>query len=574
MDLGLWRVPENLRIDRVVIEERAAIITLATTGDTARCPVCRHPSSKTHRYSMRSLADLPSGDLPVTLRVRTRHFHCQNPCCSRKLFSERLDIARAYARRTERLRLALLEIGFALGGEAGSRLAGELRMPISGDTLLNLMRTAPSPEVEGPKVLGVDDWAWRKRHRYGTILVDLEHHRPIDLLPDASVESFTHWLSQHPGVEVISRDRGAIYADGASRGAPGAVQVADRWHLTKNLGDALEELFNRNRSHLPEIGRITAGNASQAGGILSGLGRWDLESGTSPLAASPEQKAKQKSRREERLQRYRRLMELRERGATIKDAARSVGIGERTANRWIAAAGFPERRVRRRSYRELDEHEEYIRKRWEEGCHNRTQIWREVCEQGYSGPKHSIYRYILRLRKGLLATTRDPAPKLHILRASEPQLAPRRASWLLLRDEDALDDAQREQLAELLRVCPDASIAHQLTRRFLRMLRERKSGDLDRWLGEARGSGPSELESFAEGVRRDYAAVRAALSLPHSNGQTEGQVNRLKLIKRQGYGRAGFELLRCRVLHPSRRLHPTLASESEAERCGLCASRF
>lgn len=222
-------------------------------------------------------------------------------------------------------------------------------------------------------------------------------------------------------------------------------------------------------------------------------------------------------------------------------------MSERTANRWITAGGYPERRVRRRTYRELDEHEGYIRERWREGCRNRTQIWREVCERGYTGPRHPMYRYIKRLEAGLLVTTRHSPPPSHPSDTARTP-SPRRAAWLLLRGEEELDEAQRDTLRKLLTAPSDANAAYPLVRDFLPMLRERKGEELEAWLDRARSSGVREIESFAVGLRRDEAVVRAGLTLPYSNGQTEGQVNRLKLIKRQGYGRANLDLLRQRVL--------------------------
>ena len=207
----------------------------------AACPLCGRRSRRVHSRYWRTLADRPWNGRPVVLRLLVRRFRCGNTDCPRRIFTERLpELVAPQARRTMRLGQDQQEVGFAVGARPGARLAGRLGMPLSARTLLRLLHTAPCPERPNPRVLGMDEWAWRRGRRYGTILVDLERSQPVDLLPDRDADSVARWLRAHPGVEVVSRDRSRLYADGIGRGAPGAKQVVDRWHVLRNLGETLE----------------------------------------------------------------------------------------------------------------------------------------------------------------------------------------------------------------------------------------------------------------------------------------------------------------------------------------------
>jgi transposase len=460
--------------------------------------------------------------------VRVRRLRCANPACPRAIFAERLpEVAAPKARRTVRLSEAQTSVGLALGGEPGSRLAARLAMPVSGDTLLRLVRAAGAAPRTPPRVLGVDDWAWRRGQRYGTILCDLERNRVVDLLPDRSAAALAGWLERHPGVEVIARDRAGAYADGARQGAPEAAQVADRWHLLRNMGEALRQVVDRHQA------RVRA--ALEAAPLAGGAGT-DVIPAPIPVPPASRLERDRRDRLAARGVRFDRVLELRGRGLTLDGIAAETGLSRSTVKRWLRRGSVPTwRKPRRASI--LDAHRDYLERRWREGCRNASALWRELRARGFAGRPGVVGQWAARVRRGEDAAGRRPSP---------PRVpSGRRLARLLTTGPVELGVSDR-RVVELARAAaPELAEAADLAVAFAGMVRGKEGGRLDGWLDAAAASG---LAPFVRGLRQDLPAVRAALALPWSTSPVEGQINRLKTIKRTMYGRAGFELLRQRVL--------------------------
>jgi transposase len=521
----------GLRLLDSTIGDDGITLTLGARRRTAACPRCGRRARRRQSHYTRRVADLPIAGRRVALSLRVWRFFCRNRRCTRAIFAERFtDLVPAYGRRTVAQRKHLQELGCTAGGSVGARLARLLGLPASRDTVLRLVRAMPAPEAKTPRVLGVDDWATRRGCSYGTILVDEEARRPIALLADRTADTFAAWLAAHPGVEVITRDRAAAYADGATRGAPAAVQVADRFHLVKNLGEALLQVVMVQRSQLAEV--VLPAAATDTGSL------------TVTIVASPRADP---ARRARRLVCYEQVVALRALGWTHAAIADKIQISQRTILRWLAAGSFPERKPRRRPPSAFAAYADYLTQRWAEGCHNATQLWREVCAQGYGGPKAGIWTLAQRLRCGEEAI--PPGTSALAASTAEPALTPGRVVVLMLQHaEDRSVDDQR-LLSAVQQACTAVKQAATLCERLLTAIRDRLPEALSAWLSDASGCGLTALERFAHGLQRDLAAVRAACSLPYSNGQAEGQITRLKLIKRSMYGRAKLDLLERRVLY-------------------------
>jgi transposase len=427
-------------------------------------------------------------------------------------------------------------IGFSDGGEAGARLTAKLGMPTSPDTLLRLINSAPEIEATCPRVLGVDDWAIRKRHTYGTILVDLERHQVVDLLPDRKPETLANWLSEHPGVEIISRDRGQEYIGGIAQGAPQVIQIADRFHLLQNLLEVVERLFKR----IPNELRLAA---AQCSGFRKE--ETESESSGSVKKGDDDTDAFQESEKPEktyRQMRFEEVKKLQAQGCNRREIARRLGIDRRTVSKYFHLDAPPRRSLQNSSASKVLPHLDYLRKRWDEGCHNLKELLSEIQGRGFTGSYASLYRAVHgRLGVGNLKTSKALTSKPIVF-------SPRQAAWVGLRPEESLRDQQIAFRQALCEVSEVASKACQLAQSFREMIEDRQSDKLEKWLQKAESSEIEEFERFADSLRVDYAAVKAALTYSWSNGQVEGQVNRLKLIKRQMYGRANFELLRKRIL--------------------------
>jgi transposase len=325
-------IPEGLLVEQVLPGPDRVAILSRPKSSTSVCPLCGVASAQVHSHYQRILADLPWQGHIAALHVRARRFRCATHGCPRRIFTERLpEVALPRARRTERLADVQRHIGLALGGEAGSRLARRLTMPVGATTLLAMLRRgAPETPAQAPRVLGVDDWAWRRGRRYGTILVDLEGHRVVDLLPDRRADTLIAWLEAHPGAEVISRDRGGTYADAARRGAPNAVQVCDRWHLLENCSDALLDAVRRRRR---EVRSAAQQDTAEAATTLM------------PPLTSAERRHWERWRRQRDV--YDEVMRLSREGMSIKEIVRRLSIGRNTARRWLRGAAPDPFRPRR-----------------------------------------------------------------------------------------------------------------------------------------------------------------------------------------------------------------------------------
>ena len=508
------------------------------------CPACGRRSRRVHSHYTRSPADLPVTERRVRLHLLVRRFRCLNPCCERRTFAEAFpNLVLPHAQRTTRLAKVQAEVGIATSGESGARLLAKLQMPTGADTILRLIRHTPLPEHPTPRVLGVDDWSFRRGKTFGTILVDLEKHCVVDLLPDRSAETFTAWLKQHPGVDIISRDRSGEYARGASEGAPKAVQVADRWHLLKNLGDTLQAWAERHRNHLvePEVtSEAKTDPAEPSHSFVTSDASAQRHRGNSyerGLLLKLEH-------RDQRLVLYQQAKHLHEQGFSVRASAIKLGIGRSTVTRLLNQAGGRKQRAGR-----LEPFVPYLQERVEAGMTNKMQLYRELLTLGFIGSCSSVYSYFAALNAGLEAALplTSGAPD----RWKRKTYCPSRAKRLFTQDPAEHELHDKARLDALFTHLTEARPCFELAQAFLGLFRHRDALSAEQfkgWLQRALNCEVLELRRFAKGLLPDGAAVEAALTLPWSSGQTEGQVTKLKLIKRQLYGRANFDLLRRRVL--------------------------
>jgi transposase len=563
----LFSLSDDLCLVEVHLENGGLTLVLRSSQTSAACPACAQPSTHVHGHYTRRLADLPCQGKVVSARLEVRRFACRTRGCPRTTFVERFPmLTRAYARRTLRQAEALTEIAFAQGGKAGAQLAKRLAMPTSRDTLLRLMRSTELPKRTTPRVLGLDDFAWKKGDRYGTLLVDLEARCPVDLLANREAASVARWLREHPGVKLISRDRAGMYAEGAKRGAPRARQIADRYHLLVNLRDTLKDGLARHQDVLPMLGEQAreAGASSQDLAKFPSvsptpgeappkpeLGEAEQEAG-SVSADTPQLSAAQRRRqvsRANRYTRYQQILALSRQGLSQREIARQLHLSRGCVHRYVTAERFPERALpgKRRSL--LDPYLPYLRKRWEQGCHNGRQLALEIGAQGFRGSASLVRQLIGGWQANLPA--RQPGVRGQKRRVAPPakrRVSARQGSWLFVTPPEQLTDDQRALLEHICQANTDLQELYQLGQGFALMVKQRQARRLDAWLLRTHQSSSAALQGFASGIKRDYAAVKAALSFPWSQGQVEGQITRLKFLKRQMYGRARFDLLRSRVL--------------------------
>ena len=504
----------GLTVERVFMAGRSVRIRARTSGAGSVCPACGVASVRVHSRYERRLADTAAGGQETLVHLLVRRFFCQNDACPRVTFAEQVTgLTSRYARRTTGLGETLGAVALALGGRAGARLSGRLACPASRSTLLRLIRGLPEPAAATPRVLGVDDFALRRGHVYGTVLVDIETRRPVDLLPERSADSFGSWLDGRPGVEVICRDRGGCYAEGAARGAPLAVQVADRWHLLHNLAGAVERAVARHRSCLRD-------ESTQP------------ETGPAVPAAPQGQRAQKTSGR------HAEIHAALARGLTITQISRTLHLDRKTVRRYATTPDPGDLCSGTRAVQPglLDPYLPYLHQRWDEGCRSTERLHQEIRARGYRGSLRTLRRHTARLRQDTAPPACPPAP------ASKKV-----AAWILTPPGNLTDD-DRAALDAITGRCPELAATRALVRDFANMLTHRTGSKLPDWASQAEASTVRELHSFAAGLRKDWPAVTAGLTLPWSSGTVEGHVNRIKMIKRQMYGRAKPDLLRKRVL--------------------------
>jgi len=514
----------GLCLEEAQIRDQTVALGLRTTSPSAACPTCRRPSFSVHSQYTRKPTDLPWAGYAVHLFLRVRKFFCRTVNCPQRIFTERLpDFVAPHARKTMRLHDVLTLIAFALGGEAGARLAARLGMAVSPASLISFIRQTAAPTQPTPRVLGVDDWAKRKGARYGTILVDLEAHRVVDLLPDRTAESFSAWLEANPGVEIITRDRAERYATGAKHGAPHALQIADRWHLMHNWAEVVERVLRRHHTRLRQVQLVKP-----------------LPEGQSAIVLLPPKSVNRRrhyaDRRRAQAQRRRRewwttIRERHAKGVALTDIARELHLNYKTVRKYANATTCPHMKAYPPRPKLVTPYEPYLRARWQEGCRNGKQLFREIQAHGFTGSRVLVSMFVAQLRRdeGL------SSPWLPTL-ARREALTPRPVAAIILRRPPDRAEHEQTALTEVRALHADLEHAVQLSERFTEIVRQQQHEQFDAWLADAHASSLAEVRQFARNLQNDELAIRAALEQPWSQGQVEGvrRVTRIGISPTRG----------------------------------------
>ena len=491
-----------LVIDDVEDAGEVIVVRAGTRGGAVACPGCGAETWRVHGYHERTAADVPVDGRRVLVKVRVRRMRCPALGCKTQTFREQVPgVLERYQRRISRLTAEISAVARELAGRASARLLPALGIGVSRHTALRVLLRVTLPALEVPRVLGIDDFALRRGLVYATILIDAETGRRVDVLEGRTADVVADWLRGHPGVEVVTRDGSAAYGEAVRSALPDAVQCGDRWHLWHLLAEATAK-------------EVAAHSACWAEGA--------------PL--------REGKRAETNLERWQQVHDLRSRGAGLLDCSRRLGLALNTVKRYDRA-DKPERLRRAAQYRPtlVDPYRDYLReRRLEEPGVPVQQLLREIRERGYPGSSNLLVRYINQGRAD----------------AERPHMAPRKAAQIMLTRPDNLTDAQRETAARLASACPEMKTLASLIGSFAAMLAPDPANEkkLQQWITHARTADLPNLHSFTRGLDLDINAATAALTLPHHNGRTEGVNCKTKMIKRQMFGRAGFELLRHRIL--------------------------
>ena len=508
-------IPPGLVADQCAVEGGDIRVQAHCRSPDAACPECGVISGQVHSTYQRTLRDLPAHGRRVLIQVRIRRFRCPEQECARKTFAEPLAgiVDGRFARRTARSDQLVHQIAVALGGRPGERLTTRLRLGGSRDTLLRLIRrrAAANDEVSAVRVVGIDDWAWRKGQSYGTIICDLEERRVIALLADRDGSSVEAWLAKHPDISVVARDRGAIYARAASKALPKATQVADRWHLMANASAAFLEAVRRAMKPLREaLGVMTVDPD-----LLTSVERRQLEG----------------AKRRDEINAT--VLALREKGVSLKEIGRSKGLSRGTVRRIVRGQRNDVFRPRHSS---LAAFERMLENLWDGDCRNGAELHRRLQAAGFKGSLRVVTEWATRRRYEVAAAKKQKARKCPSARTVAKMMTTHREG-----------DSHRQitLMTIIAKATPEIVTARDQLDAFHTIVRQRRPDALARWLADAE-AGP--LASLVAGMRADRPAVEAALREPWSSGQVEGTINKLKLLKRQMYGRAKVDLLEARLM--------------------------
>ena len=558
-----------------VTQDGSRWIVSAEGPDRAACPDCGRVSDSLHSHYVRTLKDLPALGAPVLLKIRVGRWRCTGPRCKVRFFTGCLPgVAEFRARRTDRANVITQLIGYVLGGRPGERLSKRIGLPVSNDTLLRWLKKCAKPSLASAPVIGVDEWAKCKARTYGTIVVDLEHNTVIDVLDQHSSESVEQWLSAHPEIHTICRDRNGRYGKAARKGAPAAKQVADRFHLVQNLRETIERELALHRAHL----RVTLASKNApkeplptATLLLGGRTPVARERTLPPARRLATQTEISRQSRQNQQTLFDKFKILQANGLKISVIAQQLGLNRRRFDKWAKQSQLPERNKMQPSPGSAETFREYLRQRWDAGYRNGKMLLDELQAMGYVGTYKSVGKVLAPWRCGNVAfesaanereadLTILPSPPHNLTDPAQRQISPQIAAALLTKPRPELTASQAEIVDALKAGCPGYAAMRKLMMSFRAILKQPKLKPskkkrtprtvtaLHRWMDRARVSGIALIRNFEQLLQRDILAVEAAVTEKWSNGPVEGQVNRLKTIKRQMYGRAGVELLRARLI--------------------------